>query len=203
MGYTFTASHTFSSMVLHEGIHSAAGGFFSDNPKVEVRVGGQWIEAPGLSITPAYNAGAAANFASYTLQINPISGDAIRIAGVPGGSNKYISVAELRVYTTSSNSVTPENKPKAHDLSQNFPNPFNPTTTFSVRVGSPTHVQVAVFNVLGQTVRSLVDGMMGQGNWSLTWDGRDDSGRQMPSGIYLYKMQADDFVAVHKMVLAK
>ncbi len=203
IGYTFPTSQTFGSLVLQEGIHGATGGFFSGNPKVEVRAGGQWIEAPGLSITPAYNAGAAANYSTYTLQINPISGDAIRIAGVPGGSNKYVSVAELRVFTSNTNSVIPDNKPKVHDLTQNFPNPFNPTTTFNVRVGSPAHVQVAVFNVLGQTVRILADGMMAQGNWLFTWDGRDDAGRQMPSGIYLYKMQADDFVAVHKMVLAK
>ncbi|MBI5472054.1 MAG: immunoglobulin domain-containing protein [Ignavibacteriae bacterium] len=203
IGYTYGTPQTFGTILLQEGIHSAAGGYFSGSPKVEVRVSGQWIEASGLTITPAYNSGSAANYTIYTLQMSPTLGDGIRVAGVPGGTQRYISVGELRVFSSPTNSVPPEIKPKAHELTPNFPNPFNPTTTFSVLVGSTAHVQVKIYNLLGQVVRTLADEMLAQGTWKMAWDGHDDAGRQMPSGVYLYRMQADDFVAVRKMVFAK
>jgi hypothetical protein len=108
----------------------------------------------------------------------------------------------------------------------NFPNPFNPYTTirFSVaadmfRRGMPrpntsveidalashafTHVSIDVFNIRGQRVRSLVSGYFSSGNHSVVWDGRDDRGVSVGSGIYFYRMRAGEFTETRRMLLVR
>ncbi len=203
IGYTYASTQSFGSITFQEGVHAAEGGFFSAIPRVEVRVGAQWIDVQGLTITPAYGAGSVSNFSTYTLTFNAISGDGIRIVGAPGGTAQYLSVAELRVMGTATSSVTPDTKPKNFDLLNNYPNPFNPTTTIEFTVSALSHVTLEVFNILGQKIRTLVDQTMDQGKWPVTWDGRDESNRLVSSGVYLYKLQAGDFVSTRKMILSK
>jgi hypothetical protein len=88
----------------------------------------------------------------------------------------------------------------------NHPNPFNPYTTieFSVVVGlAPTHVLLEVFNIRGQRVRTLISEYMPSGNHSVVWDGRDDSGRPVGSGVYLYRLQAGEISETRRMLLLK
>lgn len=203
IGYTYSAIQSFGSIILQEGIHASEGGFFAGSPRVEVRVGAQWIEVQGLVITPAYSAGSVSNFAMYTLSFNAISGDGIRVAGTPGGTARYLSVAELRVMGTATSTVPPDNRPKDFDLLRNYPNPFNPSTTIEFWVPATSHVALSVYNILGQKVRTLVDQAMEHGKWPVTWDGRDDQNHLMSSGVYVYRMQAGDFVATRKMILSK
>ncbi len=204
IGYVYPSSYTFSSLVLQEGIHAANGGFFSGNPRVEVRVANQWVTATGISVTPAYNGSSGQNFASYTLTFNAVAGDGIRLAGAPGGSAYYISVAELRVMATSATGVgEKETTPRDYSLMQNYPNPFNPSTTIEFAVPSASRVTLAVYNLLGQQVRTLVDREMNEGTYPVQWDGRDDNGVQLSSGIYIYRMVAGEFVATQKMILSK
>ena len=85
-------------MVFQEGKHFADGGWFT-TLTVQVRQAGTWVNVSNLSITPAYpGVNNGVNFETYTLQFTPISGDAIRIYGDPGGSADFISVGELEVY---------------------------------------------------------------------------------------------------------
>ena len=95
--------------------------------------------------------------------------------------------------------------PKAFSLSQNIPNPFNPSTTISYTVTEGVAVKVAlkVYNIRGSLVRTLVDEMREPGKYTMFWDGTDDYGRQLSSGVYLYRMQAGDFTQTRKMVLLK
>lgn len=204
IGYVYPTARAFGRLIFQEGIHATNGGFFSGNPKVEIRIGGQWIETTGLHITPTYDAIAAPNYSVYTLQFNSTVGDGIRIAGIPGGSARFISVGELRVIGGAVNDATAEaQKPKNFDLLTNYPNPFNPSTTIEFRVPATSHVSLSVFSVNGQKVRTLVDKVMGEGSWPITWDGRDDNGKQLSSGVYLYKLQAGDFISTRKMVFSK
>jgi GH18 family chitinase len=204
IGYTFSSPQTFVSALFQEGIHTTRGGYFSGNPRVEVRVGGQWTNVTLTSISPDYEAGAASNFQTYTLHFPPTTGDAIRVVGVPGGTMKYISVGELRVFRSGTTDVTStEITPNEFKLAQNYPNPFNPSTTIQFQMPSMSHVTIAVFNVLGQKIRTLVDRVVAQGSAHTTWDGKDESGNHVTSGIYLYKMQSGNYLATRKMVFAK
>jgi len=83
-------------------------------------------------------------------------------------------------------------------LDQNQPNPFNPKTTIIFGLPHPCHVTLNVFNITGQKVTSLVDGYLGAGYHTVDWDGTD-----VASGIYFYRIQADEFVESRKMVLLK
>jgi hypothetical protein len=95
------------------------------------------------------------------------------------------------------------NLPKSYRLFQNYPNPFNPETQIKYDLPLSGNVTLSVYNVLGQKVRLLVDGMQDAGHRSVTWDGRDDDGREVASGIYFYKINAEDYQMIMKMVLLK
>jgi M6 family metalloprotease-like protein len=95
--------------------------------------------------------------------------------------------------------------PDHFSLSQNYPNPFNPTTTISYQLPGVDryHTTLKIYNILGQEVRALVDGEQAPGYYSVQWDGKDSSGGNLASGIYIYRIQAGDFVQVRRMVLLK
>jgi hypothetical protein len=93
--------------------------------------------------------------------------------------------------------------PRAFALLQNYPNPFNPSTEVAFALPSTAHVRLEIFNVLGQRVRRLVDQVLQPGSHVHAWDGRDQNGRELPSGLYLYRLEAGSFVATKKMVLLK
>jgi len=94
-------------------------------------------------------------------------------------------------------------RPSEFALAQNHPNPFNPVTTVQYAVPRESHVSLTVYNILGQQVRCLVDGTQSAGFHEATWDGRDDGGRDVASGIYFCRMNAEDFSGVKRMILLK
>lgn len=100
-------------------------------------------------------------------------------------------------------SSTASSVPRTFGLNQNWPNPFNPSTDISFDVPVNTHVQLNIFNVLGQQVRSLVDRDMPAGTHTVVWDGRNDDGGSVSSGVYFYRIQARDFTATKKMMMLK
>lgn len=93
--------------------------------------------------------------------------------------------------------------PTEFELSQNMPNPFNPSTQISFALPSAAKVNLTVFNVLGQQVKTLVDEYMTAGYQTVTWDGRDNGGASVASGVYFYRIAADDFAETKKMLLLK
>jgi hypothetical protein len=93
--------------------------------------------------------------------------------------------------------------PLRFELSQNFPNPFNPVTTICYQLPESSRVTLAIYDLLGQKVQVLVDGFVDAGYRSVVWDGRDGFGREVGSGVYLVRMQAKDFVEVRKMALIR
>lgn len=95
------------------------------------------------------------------------------------------------------------NLPTSYGLDQNYPNPFNPTTQVRFALPKNSHVQLMVYNVLGQTVKTLVDQDMAAGTHEVTWDGRNGDGEQVSSGIYFYRISADRFSATKKMMMLK
>ena len=94
--------------------------------------------------------------------------------------------------------------PKEFALGQNYPNPFNPTTTVRFDLPREAAVTLEIYNIVGVRVRSLLKGdHIGAGRYTLIWDGCDESGRMLPSGVYLYRITAGDFHAWRKMTLLK
>lgn len=115
------------------------------------------------------------------------------------------SIADIGAFMFWANKglVKVESQKPPYSLSQNYPNPFNPTTTIGFALADPGHIEIAVYNVLGQNVRTLIDGFMEAGEHSVIWDGRDNDGRSVASGIYLYRIDAKEYIATKKMLLLK
>jgi len=91
--------------------------------------------------------------------------------------------------------------PRAPRLEQNYPNPFNPSTTIRFSLAQRSHVTLKVFDVLGREVATLVEGDLIVGNHSVVWNGKDERGNQMSSGIYFYKLEAGDKFSQTKPLL--
>jgi hypothetical protein len=117
------------------------------------------------------------------------------------------NLATVAVNTTSIH----EDEPRLHlktQLLANYPNPFNPTTSIHFSLSfvdgrDEGNVVMAVYNIRGQHVRTLIDGVYHTGNHSVVWDGKDDMGRYVSSGIYFYRMTTESYSSTQKMILMK
>ena len=120
--------------------------------------------------------------------IDGLEGDAVEIAISDPGAAK--AVVQMR--------------PEAFSLANNFPNPFNPTTTIQYALPQAADVELTVYNVVGQPVRTLVAEYQSAGRYAVEWDATNDSGRSLSSGMYFYRLQAGgEFREVKKMLLLK
>ena len=97
----------------------------------------------------------------------------------------------------------PINVPVEFALNQNFPNPFNPTTDISYNLAKNSHVTLSVYNANGQKVANLVDARQSQGLHRITWNGKNDRGQHMTSGVYFVRMEAEGFSQTIKTILMK
>ncbi|MFC1729552.1 FlgD immunoglobulin-like domain containing protein [candidate division KSB1 bacterium] len=99
--------------------------------------------------------------------------------------------------------VGPPPLPSELKLLQNYPNPFNPETIIEFELPMASDVTVKVYNVLGQLVKTLAAQQMPAGDHTITWNGTNDSGLQVSSGVYIYRLQAGEFISVKKMALIR
>ncbi len=93
--------------------------------------------------------------------------------------------------------------PYRYDLSQNYPNPFNPTTSISYSLAKAGNVNVAVYNLMGQKIADLVNGFKAAGAYNVSWNGKDNAGHDVSSGVYFYKIHSGNFTMTKKMVLMR
>jgi len=98
---------------------------------------------------------------------------------------------------------TSEQVPEQYKLSDAYPNPFNPETKFDFSLTNAGNVKISIYNVIGQKVRSLINTEMKAGNYTATWNGKDDSGKQVVSGTYIYSLETNSVRLTRKMVLLK
>ncbi len=91
----------------------------------------------------------------------------------------------------------------AFSLSQNYPNPFNPSTTIEYSLAKTSPVEIAIFDVNGRKVRTLVGGIETQGAHKAVWNGKNDRGTSVASGMYFYRLAAGDFTQIRKMILLR
>ena len=125
-----------------------------------------------------------------------------------GGDLVTVTNQTLEVYTVDlfTDVETVDNdsvRPESFHLDQPYPNPFNPSCVIEYSIPERSHTTIAVYNILGQKVATLVDGIKPAGRHSIEWYGKDDSGNPAASGIYLYRIEAGKFVGARKMLLLK
>ena len=94
-------------------------------------------------------------------------------------------------------------KPVTYSLSQNYPNPFNPSTTLRYAIPQAGKVTLEIYNVLGQKIRTLLNSDVTAGTHLTVWNGLDDAGQQVSTGVYFYKLTAKNFTDTKKMILMK
>lgn len=93
--------------------------------------------------------------------------------------------------------------PNTYLICQNHPNPFNSSTTIEFNIPNERHVAVSVYNILGEQIRHLFEGHLPIGLHQLVWDGKDDFGVAVGTGVYLYQLKTDGFVGTRKMMLLR
>ena len=93
--------------------------------------------------------------------------------------------------------------PESYHLSQNYPNPFNPITIIQYDIPEEGYIQLVIYDLLGRTVRTLVNKKVLPGYKSIKWDGKNDNGSLVTSGVYFYMIQAGNFSKTKKMIILK
>jgi hypothetical protein len=145
-----------------------------------------------------------------------------RVYNVPVGSHNFYAVAHNYVEEAGSGiasiyaSLTVEFFPDVttevldshkmlmdYTLAQNYPNPFNPATTIKYSLRTTGHVTLRIFNLLGEEIRTLVDRQESLGAKEVIWNGKDNAGNPVPSGVYTYTLQAGEYHESRKMILMK
>jgi hypothetical protein len=114
-----------------------------------------------------------------------------------------IHEADGRITQLRFNERTIRLTPTRFALGLNHPNPFNPETAITYELPYKTAVELVVYDLLGQKIRTLVTGPGDSGSHRVLWDGRDDVGRAVASGVYVYLLKAGAFSAARKMVLLR
>lgn len=135
--------------------------------------------------------------------IRYISQNSIGYPGRYQASKAAIIATIEQLLMTSDVEQVEDNAPSNFVLSQNYPNPFHSETFIQFQV-PPQHsgrIKLSVYNVLGQEVRVLSDQNFTGGTYRAAWDGRDASGRRVVNGIYFYKLEAKNFVALKRLVI--
>lgn len=120
--------------------------------------------------------------------------------GATGSGTTYVAIAKkgpVDVIEQISDKIT------GFSLKQSYPNPFNPVCNIEYSISADCHVTLAIYNILGQKVKVLVDEYQSVGHKSVQWDGKDDQNQNVSSGLYFYKIQAGDFFKLRKMILLK
>lgn len=157
----------------------------------EIVVGGMAISSP-----PVDGTGDLVEFVFRTFE-DPLPNDFQVLEGVlvdlAGNVDQVVAVEIGRL----------DLRPEDYGLDQNMPNPFNPATTINYQIPDAGRVKLVVYNLLGQEVRTLVDMNMEAGFHNILWDGANDFGRQVASGVYIYRMTSNDFSSTRRMMLLK
>jgi hypothetical protein len=180
----------------------ASGGQFSNSETVEFHSGSEW-----MSIEPSSGIIAADGSTDITLTV-----DASAISTGYYNADIYIMsndpdegtvMIPLGLSVMGMDSQDEALLPKEFALHQNYPNPFNPKTSVRYDLPDNENVTIIIYDMLGRQVKQLVDSYQDAGFKSIIWDASNDFGKPAAAGVYLYKIQAGDFIQTKKMVLLK
>ncbi|KPL14172.1 MAG: hypothetical protein AMS26_11695 [Bacteroides sp. SM23_62] len=93
--------------------------------------------------------------------------------------------------------------PNEFELGQNYPNPFNPTTHIQYAIARTADVSLSIFDLMGREIKTLVSDKKSQGSYTAIWDGTDNTGQKVASGIYFYRLKSDGITLTKRMVLLR
>jgi unsaturated rhamnogalacturonyl hydrolase len=127
----------------------------------------------------------------------------LTVTGASGYTGDWASILELKLYSNTSTGVLEAPPALSMKLEQNVPNPFNPTTTIGFSLAEALPARLIVYDVAGRRVKTLVDETTTAGPHRVTWDGTDDAGRRVASGVYFYRLTAGASTETKKMMLLK
>jgi hypothetical protein len=185
-------SATLKEAVIHSG--TGEGTYFSKDVEI-------WTSAEGNNYTRAAS-GTLQNAANTSISFNlgETTAKKIKLVITSGYRDDYWELGEFEVYGVFG--LTPvedsEANPEKFYLAPNYPNPFNPSTTIAYNVAERTHVKIKVYDIIGNLVATLVDGVTEAGSYYTKF-----YAAQLPSGTYLLLMQAGDYQGLQKMMLIK
>ena len=145
------------------------------------------------------------DISEYDREVTLVPGEYIdleysSIPSIPGNKNAFLLNSYGR-YTKDGDEGEPDGGGFSFD--QNYPNPFNPATTFSFALPADMHVNITIYNILGQNVCTVVDKRMPAGQHSVVWDGKNNNGKTSASGVYFAKFTAGEYIATRKMTIIK
>jgi flagellar hook assembly protein FlgD len=93
--------------------------------------------------------------------------------------------------------------PDTYHLFQNYPNPFNPVTTFRYNLPEDELVNITIYDIIGRQIKTLINSSQTAGYKSIQWNATNSTGQSVSAGVYLFKIQAGNFIQTKKMVLLK
>ena len=142
---------------------------------------------------------------AYDEGIYKTVGTSFEITGLGGANSLDDAVSGIMDFFFEGNGIENENYIPIFStkLGRNYPNPFNPVTNITYSIKETDRVTLEVYNLRGQLVKTLVNKIIETGNYSLTWDGTDNSNKSVSSGVYFYKMKAGIFQQTKRMILMK
>jgi hypothetical protein len=120
-----------------------------------------------------------------------------------GTENDYCTIKYVQTASEVKDETGDRERPSEFDLSQNYPNPFNPTTKIEFTLAKSGFVNLQIYDVLGRKVRTLVSEELSSGYKSVIWDGKNEEGKGVASGVYFYQLKVGDFSQPKKMLLLK
>ena len=136
--------------------------------------------------------------------IDPASGAVVAAYGnIPINGGREYTLDLVIGDVASVVGTRPLETPAPFTLGPNYPNPFNPATQIAYELPEAAEVRLAIYNALGQEVRTLVQGRQEAGYYRVTWDGKDAAGRSVSSGLYFYRLMGSGFAETRKMLLLK
>ena len=130
----------------------------------------------------------------------------VRIYGIQRGTQYGYSLYEVGIYNNEISSTGSRNRndlPAEFWLGNNYPNPFNPSTTIEYKIPEASNVKLEIYNSIGELVATLINSFQNSGKYSIIWNGKDSRGNYVPSGVYFYRMSSDGLTLVKKMLLLK
>jgi hypothetical protein len=166
-------------------------------------------ETPVMVLSRSSGSTVYVDCAVMGLDARSLSGEGeVLVLRFSGTTSVGLTQAECRTSVNTALDITVAKEkagtpPTRYSLEQNYPNPFNPATVIEYQVLETGRVTLEVFSVLGEKVATLVHEVQETGSYRQEWNGRDESGRQVSSGIYIYRLKAGDFSGVRTMLLLK
>ncbi len=123
------------------------------------------------------------------------------VAAYSNGKSEKSNVVDFDYSVTDNDDIN--NPVLVNSLKGNYPNPFNPETTIKFSTAKSSHVQLKIYNIKGQLVKTLVNENMNAGNHQVLWKGKNNNNKSVSSGVYLYRLKSDKYVSVKKAILLK